>query len=103
MSIGLLGGKFFNNYKYSVDAAAGIITLVPNDGVRGGEAADQWRERFQVLRSTISRLEAHIEGRQITRPNRRAELESNLAGLKQELRALELEANHARVPHSWRK
>lgn len=103
MSIGLLGGRFFNNYRYSVDAAAGVITLVPNDGVRAGEAADQWRERFRGLRSTISRLETYLEDREITRKNRRTELESNLAALKQELRALELEANHAHVPHSWRQ
>ena len=103
MSIGLLGGKFFNNYKYSVDAAAGVITLVPNDGVRAGAAADQWRERFRELHSAISRLETHLGGNGITRKNRRNELESNLAALKQKLHALELEANHAHVPHSWRQ
>jgi len=103
MNIGLLGGEFFNNYKYSVDAAARVITLVPNDGVRAGAAADQWRERFRTLHSAISRLETHLGGNGITRKNRRIELESNQAALKQELRALELEANHAHVPHSWRK
>jgi clan AA aspartic protease (TIGR02281 family) len=103
MSIGLLGGKFFNNYRYSVDAAAGEIILEPNDGIRAGEAAEQWRERFRGLRNSITRLETHLGSREISRKNQQAELESNLDALKQELRALETEANHARVPHSWRE
>jgi clan AA aspartic protease (TIGR02281 family) len=103
MSVGLLGGTFFNNYKYSVDIAAGVITLVPNEGVRGGAAADQWRERFHDLRASIERLEGYLASRTITRPNRRRELEANLTALKQDLRALEIEANQAGVPQSWRQ
>jgi clan AA aspartic protease (TIGR02281 family) len=56
MEVGLLGGSFFNNFRYSVDAAAGVITLAPNDAVRGGAVEDQWRERFRSLRSSIDRL-----------------------------------------------
>jgi clan AA aspartic protease (TIGR02281 family) len=89
MSVGLLGGSFFNNYKYSV--------------VRGGAAAAQWRERFYDLRSSIDRLEGYLETRTITRPNRRNELEANLTALKEDLRNLEIEANHAGVPQSWRQ
>jgi clan AA aspartic protease (TIGR02281 family) len=102
LSVGLLGGSFFNNYTYSVDIAASVITLVPNDGVRGGAAADQWRERFQALRASIERLESYLGDRTITRPNRRRELEANLAAMREDLRNLELQANHARVPKSWR-
>jgi clan AA aspartic protease (TIGR02281 family) len=103
MSVGLLGGSFFNNYKYSVDIAAGVITLVPNEGVRGGAAAEQWRERFHDLRTSIERLEGYLQERTITRPNRRRELETNLETLKEDLRSLEIEANHAGVPKSWRE
>jgi clan AA aspartic protease (TIGR02281 family) len=103
MSVGLLGGSFFNNYKYSVDIAAGVITLVPNEGVRGGAAAAQWRERFYDLQASIDRLEGYLETRTITRPNRRNELEANLTALREDLRNLEIEANHAGVPQSWRQ
>jgi clan AA aspartic protease (TIGR02281 family) len=103
MSVGLLGGSFFNNYKYSVDIAAGVITLVPNEGVRGGAAAEQWRERFHDLRTSIERLEGYLGDRTITRANRRRELEMNLEALKEDLRNLEIEANYAGVPKSWRE
>lgn len=103
MDVGLLGGSFFNNFRYSVDAAAGVITLTPNDSVRGGAAADQWRDRFRSLRSSIDRLESYLETRNVTRDRRRHELESTLASLKSDLQALEIEANHARVPQGWRR
>jgi clan AA aspartic protease (TIGR02281 family) len=103
MNVGLLGGSFFNNFTYSVDSAASVITLVPNDGVRGGAAADQWRERFRDLRSSIDRLETYLSEREVTRLNSRLELEGNLAALKQGLVELEIEANHARVPQTWRR
>jgi clan AA aspartic protease (TIGR02281 family) len=103
MGVGLLGGSFFNNYRYSVDSAASVITLVPNEGVRGGEAADQWRERFQALRADIRRLETYLEERDVTRANRRIELEGNLDQLKRNLAALETEANRVGVPQAWRK
>jgi clan AA aspartic protease (TIGR02281 family) len=103
MSVGLLGGSFFNNYKYSVDIAAGVITLVPNERVRGGAAAEQWRERFYDLRTSIERLESYLAARTITRANRRRELEMNLEALKEDLRNLEIEANRAGVPKSWRQ
>jgi aspartyl protease family protein len=103
MNIGLLGGSFFNNYRYSVDTAAGVITLVPNEGVRAGEASDQWRARFRDLHRDIERLENYLEEREITRSERRVELESNLLELRDALRALEIEANHAGVPKTWRR
>jgi aspartyl protease family protein len=102
MEVGLLGGSFFNNFHYSVDAAAGIITLAPNDAMRGGAAADQWHERFRSLRSSIDRLEDYLGSRAIKRDQRRRELEENLASIKGSLQDLEIEANRARVPQSWR-
>jgi len=103
MEVGLLGGSFFNNFRYSVDAAAGVITLTPNDAIRGGAAAEQWRERFQRLQSSIDRLEEYLASRAVTRELRRRELEGNLAAMKSDLQKLEIEANHARVPQSWRR
>ena len=103
VNVGLLGGSFFNNYKYSVDIAAGVITLVPNERVRGGAAAEQWRERFYDLRTSIERLEGYLDDRMITRPNRRRNLEMNLEALKEDLGNLEIEANYAGVPKSWRE
>jgi clan AA aspartic protease (TIGR02281 family) len=103
MNIGLLGGTFFNNYRYSVDTAASVITLVPNEGVRAGEAADQWRARFREIQRSIERLEAYLSDREITRANRRIELETNLSELRDDLRRLEKEANLAGVPQSWRR
>jgi clan AA aspartic protease (TIGR02281 family) len=102
MDVGLLGGSFFNNFHYSVDAAAGVITLAPNDAVRGGAAADQWRDRFRSLRGSIDRLESYLGTRQVTRDRQRHELEATLASLKDDLQSLEIEANHARVPQGWR-
>jgi len=103
MNIGLLGGSFFNNFRYSVDTAAGVITLVPNEGVRAGEAADQWRSRFREIHRSIERLETYLTDRKVTRSNQRVELESNLLALRDQLRELEGEANHAGVPQSWRR
>jgi clan AA aspartic protease (TIGR02281 family) len=103
MNIGLLGGSFFNNYRYSVDTAASVITLVPNEGVRAGEAADQWRARFREILRSIERLETYLAEREITRSSQRVELETNLLELRDELRQLEIEANHAGVPKSWRR
>jgi len=103
MNIGLLGGSFFNNFRYSVDTAASVITLVPNESVRAGAAADQWRSRFREIHRSIERLETYLTDREISRPNERVELESNLLTLRDELRDLEIEANHAGVPQSWRR
>jgi clan AA aspartic protease (TIGR02281 family) len=97
MEIGLLGGTFFNNFVYQVDAGAGVITLRPNDRVRGGLSEGQWRERFGMARAEIDRLvqymETHEEDHRLGRI---------LEGLRSELDALEREASLAGVPPSWR-
>jgi aspartyl protease family protein len=101
MQIGLLGGTFFNNFVYQVDAAQGVITLRANDGVRGGFAEAQWRDRFARARYEIDRLAAYIDA-QDERDPRRGQLERNLEGLRAELEALDREATLAGVPHAWR-
>ncbi len=102
MRIGLLGGAFFNNFIYRVDAAQGVIALVPNDAMRAGLDEASWRERFQVARGRLAHLESYLEGREITRPGRRAELQRNLVELRRAVEELEREANRAGVPTAWR-
>jgi len=102
MSFGLLGGAFFNNFIYQVDAAAGAITLVPNEGVRSGLTEAQWRARFRSLREPLDALETRLASGQDRRAGRISELETHREVLRRELGALEDEANRAGVPQAWR-
>jgi clan AA aspartic protease (TIGR02281 family) len=103
MSFGLLGGAFFNNFVYQVDAAAGVITLAPNDSVRGGYTRAQWRERFGRVRAPLAVLEERLESGADRRPGRIAELEAHRRALRGELAKLENSADRALVPHGWRE
>jgi clan AA aspartic protease (TIGR02281 family) len=103
MEIGLLGGAFFNNFVYEVDAAASVITLRPNEGVRGGLSEAQWRGRFREARGEIERLERHLSRSGFVREARREELERNLESLRDGFDALQREANAAGVPQGWRE
>jgi aspartyl protease family protein len=103
LSIGLLGGSFFNNFVYGVDAAASVITLSRNQAIRGGLAKDEWRTRFQDLREPLLRLERYLLEREISRKGRRAELEQNLADLRARMEALEIQADRVQVPANWRE
>jgi clan AA aspartic protease (TIGR02281 family) len=102
MGIGLLGGTFFNNFIYRVDAAEQVISLETNDGIRGGIGAEQWRDRFRSIREPMARLSAYLESVEITREGRRSELEGRLASLEESLEELELQASRVGVPASWR-
>ncbi|MEE9607446.1 MAG: TIGR02281 family clan AA aspartic protease [Myxococcota bacterium] len=102
ISVGLLGGNFFNNFIYRVDAAQRVITLEPNDAMRAGLGEREWRERFRRIREPLARLGTHLEERQISRAGRREELERNLAALKRQLKELDLTASRAGVPVAWR-
>lgn|GEM_PF-292301 len=103
MDVGLLGGSFFNNFVYEVDAAAETITLRPNDGVRGGLTELQWRERFRAARGDVDRLERFLGEGEPVGAARRERLERSLDGLRDALAALEQEANAAGVPRGWRE
>lgn len=103
MDIGLLGGSFFNNFVYRVDAAAGYIELRPNDNIRGGLAAADWQQRFRALRRPLARLEEHLETAEIDDDGERAYLEKRAVALRAELDALSLEANKLDVPYAWRQ
>lgn len=103
MPIGLLGGTFFNNFVYQVDAAENVITLAPNEQIRGGLRADEWRKRFQRARERLGRLEEHLDGEGVRRQEERAHLEERRAQLRAELEHLEDQANRLDVPHTWRR
>lgn len=102
MQVGLLGGDFFNNFVYRVDAAESVITLAPNDKMRGGLGAEQWRSRFQHVRSLIERVESYL-ARPDLHSDERAQLEQHHQELLADLDALEREANRLGVPHGWRR
>ncbi|MGI9431946.1 MAG: retropepsin-like aspartic protease family protein [Myxococcota bacterium] len=103
MDIGLLGGTFFNNFVYEVDAAAQVLKLKPNDRVRKGFSESHWRRRFTEVRLQLARLEAHLEGETARGGARRDELEQGLSSARAALDALEREANAASVPRTWRE
>jgi clan AA aspartic protease (TIGR02281 family) len=103
MEIGLLGGAFFNNYVYQVDAAAGVISLAPNTRVRGGLDQTQWRERFDAIREPLGRLEAYLAAGGFTSESRVRELEAHREKLRASLEELEREANRHSVPPGWRE
>jgi clan AA aspartic protease (TIGR02281 family) len=103
MAIGLLGGTFFNNFVYRVDAAESVITLVPNQNIRGGLREDDWRERFRRILDPLTRLDDHLESGVVKRKGELAALEGRRAALRARLDELEFEANRLDVPHTWRE
>jgi clan AA aspartic protease (TIGR02281 family) len=103
MEIGLLGGSFFNHFVYAVDAAKGVISLRPNEGLRGGLDAETWRSRFRSLRGSLAVVEAFLGEAASPGPSRRAQLEARRAELVRSLEELELEAARVGVPESWRE
>ncbi len=107
MSVGLLGLSFFNHFTYEIDAARGIVTLVPNGleeagGIRGGRSEAQWRAEYKNLH--YRRLAAQSE-KERTPPNHSREhrrLEEVVEELDRQEEILEAEADQARVPMVWR-
>ncbi|MBW2495245.1 MAG: aspartyl protease family protein [Deltaproteobacteria bacterium] len=104
MSIGLLGGAFFNQFNYRVDPAANVITLernhapaVPNQG------EEHWRRRFRQVREPLEQLETYLRNREGLNETRREELEQKRLELEARLNALEREANRDSVPRAWRR
>lgn len=103
MEIGLLGGTFFNNFVYRVDAGARTITLTPNDHLRGGMDEKEWRRRFRGLIDPLTRLNQHLESEAVRRKEERARLEQRRTELEAALQELQSEANRLDVPHAWRQ
>jgi clan AA aspartic protease (TIGR02281 family) len=103
MDIGLLGGAFFNNYIYSVDAAKGVITLVPNAQIRGGFGPDEWRSRFRIFVDPIERIDAYLRDHPNLRRVERRHLDARRIELEASLEELEHQANRLGVPQMWRR
>ena len=103
MRVGLLGGSFFNNFVYQVDAARSVITLRPNEALRGGLDAAGWRRRFREARDRIERLDLHLAQNPHMRPTRRARYDDHRSRLEQDLEGIEREADRLDVPHNWRR
>jgi aspartyl protease family protein len=108
MQVGLLGLSFFNHFTYNVDAAAGTITLsrnrlVETGAIRGGRSEAQWRSEFHHLRARLDWVEQEYENRAEAKARSRRRLLAEKAELERQFALLEVEADRARVPMSWRQ
>jgi aspartyl protease family protein len=102
--IGLLGGAFFNNYKYQVDPSTSVMTLQPNHAVPPRLSEGDWRNRFGRAHRGLDELDAYLNKYGETlHNNRRGELEKKREALQVALDALQLEANRDNVPQAWRR
>jgi clan AA aspartic protease (TIGR02281 family) len=102
MSIGLLGGTFFNNFTFQVDPAANLITLFPNALVRGGANQDEWRARFRELHATRASIDEYLAQPELPDLEEIAAVKARREAVAAELAALDEEANRASVPQAWR-
>jgi aspartyl protease family protein len=103
MSIGLLGGAFFNQFNYRVDQTANVITLQRHHAAAAPSLGeDYWRRRFQELRGSLEQLDAYLRDREGLEESRRDELEHKRGELQARLDELEREANRDSVPRAWR-
>lgn len=102
LDFGLLGGSFFNNYVYRVDAARAVITLAPNDSLRGGFDEAEWRERFRSLTDPLHRLEAYLRDHPYLEEREHSVLATRERELRTSLSDLERRADELGVPQIWR-
>ena len=103
LEFGLLGGAFFNNYVYRVDAARGVMTLVPNGDLRGGLGEAQWRERFYSWTDPLRRLEAYLRDHPYLDEHERTALAVRQQQLEAGLNDLARQADALGVPQIWRE
>ena len=104
MNIGLLGGAFFNQFTYSVDPTASVITLERNHAaIVPSLSKDHWRRRFRKVRDSLEQLDSYLRNREGLDEPRREELEQKRVELEARLDSLERDANRDRVPRSWRR
>jgi aspartyl protease family protein len=108
LEFGLLGLSYFNRFDTHVDAAAGIVTLVPNGlaeagAIRGGRSEAQWRSEYRNLHGRIERLEAESARTPESHGRERRRLETERGELARQLSLLDSEADAARVPVAWRE
>ena len=107
MNVGLLGLSYFNHFTYNVNAAKGVVTLVPNrlaesGAIRGGRSEAQWRSEFRALQSRIAYVEREYTEKPQSRSRERRRLEEQRADLERQADLLDAEADRARVPMKWR-
>jgi clan AA aspartic protease (TIGR02281 family) len=107
MHFGLLGLSYFNRFTVHVDAAAGIVTLVPNGleaagAIRGGRSEAQWRSEFRNLSDRIARIDAEATRTPESHGREQRRLEAARADLMRQFALLDGEADRARVPVGWR-
>ena len=109
LPIGLLGLSFFNRFTYNIDAAAGLVTLIPNDaggqgesGVRGGRSEEQWRTEFRAIRYRLELVDTRYESLDPLNQRHAKHLVRARERVEQELALLEQQADRARVPDAWR-
>ncbi|MGH7338412.1 MAG: retroviral-like aspartic protease family protein, partial [Myxococcota bacterium] len=93
LDFGLLGGSFFNHFVYRVDAARGVMTLAPNNRMRGGLDEAQWRERFRTLTDPPHRLEAYLRDHPYLEERERSVLTTRERELRTSLSDLERRAD----------
>jgi clan AA aspartic protease (TIGR02281 family) len=103
LEFGLLGGSFFNNYVYRVDAARSVMTLVPNDQIRGGLDEAQWRDRFESFTDPLHRLEVYRRDHPYLGEQESTALAARERELRTALRELERHADELGVPQIWRE
>jgi clan AA aspartic protease (TIGR02281 family) len=104
MSIGLLGGAFFNRFTYGVDPAANVITLERNHAaIMPSLSEDHWRSRFRKIRDSLEQLDTYLRDREGLNEARREQLERKRVEFEARLDALERDANRDRVPRAWRR
>jgi clan AA aspartic protease (TIGR02281 family) len=102
LDFGLLGGAFFNNFVYRVDAARGVMTLAPNNRMRGGLDAVQWREKFNTFLDPLRRIEAYLRDHPYLDEHERSVLAARERELRAGLVELERDADEVGVPQTWR-
>ena len=108
LEFGLLGLSYFNRFDTHVDAAAGIVTLVPNGlaeagAIRGGRSEAQWRSEYRNLHDRIERVDVEAARTPESHGRERRRLEEERAELAHQLSLLDSEADEARVPVAWRE
>src|SRR5262245_35137787 len=108
LEFGLLGLSYFNRFDTHVDAAAGIVTLVPNGlaeagVIRGGRSEAQWRSEYRNLHDRIERVDAEAAKTPDSHGRERRRLEEERLELVHQLSLLDSEADGARVPVAWRE
>ncbi len=107
MQFGLLGLSYFNRFTVHVDAAAGVVTLVPNGleqsgAIRGGRSEAQWRSEFRNVRDRMERVGNEARRTPESHGRERRRLEQARVELERQLALLDAEADRARVPVAWR-